>query len=211
MTLRRFGSSIQKFKAQNLLKSVLRWSTEKKLRMANYGQSTRGWKTGFTSQSQKDRVFGLSEYTVYCMIIFILFQISFIFAAPINDICIGSHNLHGFKKSGDYHRQCIQTHNGIWFSQELWLQQSQLSQLNQLGFQFVARSGMEHATSAGMLRGRPFGGVGIAWSHDLDHVILSRTFVINASLQSNYSLKVTNFFSSRSTCHSMMPATARNV
>ena len=71
----------------------------------------------------------------------------------------------------DYHRQCIQTHRGIWFSQELWLQKSQLSQLNQLGFQFVAKSGMEHATSAGMLRGRPFGGVGIAWSHDLDHVI----------------------------------------
>ena len=30
---------------------------------------------------------------------------------------------------------------------------------------------MEQAVSAGMLRGRPFGGVCIAWSHDLDHVM----------------------------------------
>ena len=55
--------------------------------------------------------------------------------------------------------------------QELWLQERQLSQLHQLDAQFVARSGMEQAVSTGLLRGRPFGGVSIAWSGDLDHVI----------------------------------------
>ena len=55
--------------------------------------------------------------------------------------------------------------------QELWLSERQLSQMQQLDTQFVARSGMEQAVSAGILPGRPFGGVSIAWSHDLDHVI----------------------------------------
>ena len=55
--------------------------------------------------------------------------------------------------------------------QELWLSEKQLPQMQQLNTQFVARSGMEQAVSAGLLRGRPFGGVSIAWSHDLDHVI----------------------------------------
>ena len=40
-----------------------------------------------------------------------------------------------------------------------------------MGVQFVARSGMEDALAAGVLRGRPFGGVSIAWSKDLNHLI----------------------------------------
>ena len=56
-------------------------------------------------------------------------------------------------------------------AQELWLTEKQLTQLHQLGTQFVARSGMEEAVSSGVLRGRPFGGVSIAWSSDLNHVI----------------------------------------
>ena len=43
--------------------------------------------------------------------------------------------------------------------------------MQKLGFQFTAQSGMEQAVSAGLLRGRPFGGVSIAWSHDLDHAV----------------------------------------
>lgn len=56
-------------------------------------------------------------------------------------------------------------------AQELWLPESRLNQLNELGVNFVARSGMESAVSSGILRGRPFGGVSIAWSSDLDHAI----------------------------------------
>ena len=55
--------------------------------------------------------------------------------------------------------------------QELWLSEKQLPSLQQLGTQFVARSGMEDAVSGGILVGRPFGGVSIAWSPDLDHVV----------------------------------------
>ena len=55
--------------------------------------------------------------------------------------------------------------------QELWLTEKQLPVLQQLGTQFVARSGMEDAVASGILRGRPFGGVSIAWSPHLDHLI----------------------------------------
>ena len=56
-------------------------------------------------------------------------------------------------------------------AQELWLSEQQLPQLQQLDAHYVARSGMEDAISSGPLRGRPFGGVSIAWSRDLDNVI----------------------------------------
>ena len=56
-------------------------------------------------------------------------------------------------------------------SQEHWLSEQQLPLLEQLGVQYVARSGMEEEISSGILRGRPFGGVGIAWSPQLNHLI----------------------------------------
>ena len=56
-------------------------------------------------------------------------------------------------------------------AQEHWLSDKQLPMLQQLGMQFVARSGMEDAVSYGILTGRPFGGVSILWSSDLDHAI----------------------------------------
>ena len=59
--------------------------------------------------------------------------------------------------------------------QELWLSEKQLPLLQQLGTQFMAKSGMEDAVSSGILRGRPYGGVSIAWSHDLDHLIIPLT------------------------------------
>ena len=43
--------------------------------------------------------------------------------------------------------------------------------LQQLETQFVARSGMEDAVSRGILSGRPFGGVSVAWSPNLDQFI----------------------------------------
>ena len=59
--------------------------------------------------------------------------------------------------------------------QELWLSEKQLPLLQQLGTQFVARSGMEDAVSGGILVGRPFGGVSVSWSPDLDHAIFPIT------------------------------------
>ena len=56
-------------------------------------------------------------------------------------------------------------------AQELWLTEQQLPQLHQLEAQFIARSGMEEAVSSGVMRGRPFGGVSIAWSPDLNHAV----------------------------------------
>ena len=56
-------------------------------------------------------------------------------------------------------------------SQELWLSEQQLPQLQQLGVQHVARSGMEEEISSGILKGRPFGGVAISWSPQLNHLI----------------------------------------
>ena len=56
-------------------------------------------------------------------------------------------------------------------AQEHWLPENRLSDLTQLGVQFVARSGMQEAISSGIYNGRPYGGVSIAWSSNLDHVI----------------------------------------
>ena len=69
-----------------------------------------------------------------------------------------------------YHKSCLNSLGGIWMAQELWLTEKQLTQ-HQLGTSFVVRSGMEEAVSSGVMRGRPFGGVSIAWSPDLNHVI----------------------------------------
>ena len=111
------------------------------------------------------------------MTLFLLltFLLSSVFNSDTKDIIIGSHNLHGFKSSSIYHKQCLETHGGIWMGQELWLTEKQLPCMQQLGTQFIARSGMEDAVSSGILRGRPFGGVSIAWSHDLDHLITPLT------------------------------------
>ena len=55
--------------------------------------------------------------------------------------------------------------------QELWLTERQLSTMSNLGTQFTARSAMEDAISTGIFRGRPFGGVSIAWSPKLNPFI----------------------------------------
>ena len=55
--------------------------------------------------------------------------------------------------------------------QELWLTERQLSTMSNLGTQFTARSAMEDAISGGIFRGRPFGGVSIAWSPKLNPFI----------------------------------------
>ena len=104
-------------------------------------------------------------------IIFSTFCSLFTFASVNKQFSIASHNLHSFKKSSAFHKQCIDTYGGVWMAQELWLPESCLSQLASLGVQFVARSGLEEAVSNGIMRGRPYGGVSIAWSPDMDHII----------------------------------------
>ena len=107
--------------------------------------------------------------------IIITFLLSSTFNAEAKNICVASHNLHGFKTAGNYHKSCLDKHGGLWMGQEHWLTNKQLPQLNQLNATFIARSGMEEAVSSGVLRGRPFGGVCIAWSRDLNHVIMPLT------------------------------------
>ena len=55
--------------------------------------------------------------------------------------------------------------------QELWLTEQQLPLLQQTGAQFCARSGMQDSISTKMYQGRPHGGVCIAWSQNLNHLI----------------------------------------
>ena len=56
-------------------------------------------------------------------------------------------------------------------AQELCLPENRLSDMTQLGVQFVACSGMEDAVTRGIYCGRPHGGVSIAWSPEMDHAI----------------------------------------
>ena len=90
-------------------------------------------------------------------------------------ITVGSHNLHGFPARSNYHSECIKTHGGIWLGQELWLSERQLHQMDNMNVEYVAHSGMEDALSAGVLKGRPFGGVSISWSRDMNHSVVPLT------------------------------------
>ena len=84
-------------------------------------------------------------------------------------INVSTFNLHGYSVSSKYLRDCLVTHGGVWMLQEHWLSEQQLLRMQHLGVQYVARSGMEDAISSGVYRGRPFGGVAICWSQDLNH------------------------------------------
>ena len=97
---------------------------------------------------------------------------SHLFSVTNKNIVIGSFNLHSFKKSSTYLKSCLESHSDcIWLGQELWLSEKHLTVLQQLGTQYVARSGMEEAVANGILQGRPFGGVCITWSPGLNHAI----------------------------------------
>ena len=147
---------------------------EKKLKTPISGLSTQWSKTGISvKQSEMDGAAPPQRcrQSDFRPIINNSFCILIIFAAALTNVTIASHNLHSFKKSVAFHKDCLQNYGGIWMAQELWLSEKQLPMLQQLGTQFVARSGMEDALSSGILQGRPFGGVSISWSHDLDHHI----------------------------------------
>ena len=172
---KRSGSSILNSRAQRQPKSESRSNIESGLRIPPFGLSTVASMTGTSAgqkrgKSRSPRPQPSKGYNPLFSI-FLQFCFSLVFAASINQITVASHNLHSFKKSGVYHRQCLKDYGGIWFGQELWLSEKQLPMLKELETQFVARSGMENAVSSGILSGRPFGGVSISWSPDLDHAI----------------------------------------
>ena len=171
----RFGSLTPKSKAQRQPKSGSPSSIEDGQKTPLFGLSTLESVTGIFSDRGKrtarmetrNRRISLSDRStpIVSSCLFILF------AASITSTTIASHNLHGFKKSAAYHKACIQNNNGVWFSQEHWLSETQLPTLKQLGTQFAARSGMEDAISKRLLVGRPYGGVCISWSPQLDPYI----------------------------------------
>ena len=103
-----------------------------------------------------------------------LFFVTITFASFIpqtKNVTIATFNVHGLSSSTDYIRSCISSYGGIWMLQEHWLSELQLQQLQQLNTQYVARSGMEDAVTTGVFRGRPFGGVAICWSSDLNELV----------------------------------------
>ena len=101
----------------------------------------------------------------------VLFCFLLTFASSIKNFIVASHNLHIFKKTSTFHKQCLQQYGSIWMAQELWLPESRLSLLHELGVNYVAKSGMEDSISGGIMRGCQYGGVSIAWTPDLNHVI----------------------------------------
>ena len=110
----------------------------------------------------------------HCRALLSFFLVTLIFAASVSsiqDVTIASFNLHGFSTSSKYVKDCVDQHKGIWMLQEHWLSELQLSTLQQLKTQYTAQSGMEDAVTSGVYRGRPFGGVAICWSPDLNHII----------------------------------------
>jgi hypothetical protein len=57
---------------------------------------------------------------------FSIFRLILIFAATLTDITVASYNLHGYKKSANYHKSRLQAFGGIWMVQELWLTEQQI-------------------------------------------------------------------------------------
>ena len=176
--LRKSSFSLLRSKAQNPPEFVSRGSTVPESKNRKCGLQDVGLQTGSRNlgchapQEQLQPEVERPEPRSYSSSLLTFFQLIFFFAALLTkDIVIGSHNFHGFKTSVSYHRDCIENLKGIWFGQELWLSDRQLPMLHQLNAQFVARSGMEEAATTRILSGRPHGGVSIAWSPDLDHVI----------------------------------------
>ena len=84
--------------------------------------------------------------------------------------------------------------------------------MSNLGTQFTARSAMDDAISAGIFRGRPFGGVSIAWSQKLNPYIRPlTTFVIKEWWGQKLTRRAINSYSSASICHSLTPQNVKNV
>jgi len=85
-----------------------------------------------------------------------------------DQLTLCSYNLHGFNV-GQSFLKILCENNSIIFVQEHWLQSSQLDLFNNIDqrFMFYGKSAMGNRVMSGMLRGRPFGGVGVLVRKDL--------------------------------------------
>ena len=80
-----------------------------------------------------------------------------------------SFNLHGLSNSLPYLQElCID--NDIIFVQEHWLMKSDLAKFDDISsdFRFYGASAMDSKCEQGLLRGRPFGGVGVLYRKNLN-------------------------------------------
>ena len=189
--LNRSGSLIPNSKGQRRPKSGSPSNIEDGQKNLLFGLSTLESVTGISSDQKRERMETRNRRIrpsdrsplIVSSCLFI------IFAASITSITIASHNLHSFQKSAAYHKACIQNNNGVWFSQEHWLSESQLPTLKQLGTQFVARSGMEDAISKRLL---VFASLGPpSWIHSS---LLSPIFVIKELLPLSSTAAQKHFF-----------------
>ena len=181
---KKYGCSHQDSKAQRRPKFGWPESTEKRPKPNRSGLFTASSEIG-TSVGGRSTLAGSKSFKSP-FVLFWQFCLFALFAASLKDITIASHNLHSFKQSGAYHKSCIENNGGIWFAQELWLSEKQLPLMQQLGTQFVARSGMEKAVSDGILKGRPFGGVSICWVPDINHLVTPLTNFRHKDKLSNF-------------------------
>jgi exonuclease III len=80
----------------------------------------------------------------------------------VKNLNICSYNMHGFN-NGNSFLKVLCNDNDILFVQEHWLLSQHLAKLNNINNDFIVYgvSAMDAASSRGILRGRPFGGVGV--------------------------------------------------
>ena len=155
-------------------------STKSGSKMPTCGQSTAGSPTGSMALrstkghrclTKHSKMSTLNIVTLFCA----LLTFASVNQTHTRSITVGSHNLHWFPARSNYHSSCIKSYGGVWLGQELWLSEHQLHQMNDLNVEYVARSGMEDALSAGVLRGPPFVGVRISWSPDMNSLVVLLT------------------------------------
>jgi len=87
-------------------------------------------------------------------------------------LSVCTYNMHGYNTGVSYLKQlCMQ--NDIIFIQEHWLLNSQLSRFNSIDqdFMFSGKSAMNERMSTQLIRGRPFGGVGVLYRRSLGSII----------------------------------------
>ena len=126
---KRFGSSILNSRVQKQPKSESRSNIGSGPKIPPSGLCTLGLVTGtLVDQRREKSEPRLQSWNGHnCLsLTSIVFCLSLIFAASLSNVTVASHNLHSFKKSGAYHKACLQTHGGVWMAQEHWLSEKQL-------------------------------------------------------------------------------------
>jgi len=90
----------------------------------------------------------------------------------LEGLSLCTYNMHGFNNGVSFLKQLC-SNNDLIFVQEHWLQNSQLHMFNTTDdqFKFYSNSSMENRLSKGVLKGRPFGGLGVLWRKDLNAIV----------------------------------------